>query len=137
VLLSALGGGERRAEVHDPLRRPLEASFALLGDGETAVVETAQASGLPLLAPQERDAERADTYGTGELVAAAVAAGARRVLVAAGGSATTDGGRGALEALRQNEAFVLPPSRSRQRTNAEVRIEVLCDVQTPFEDAAR
>jgi len=63
-----------------------------------------------------------DTFGTGELIAAAMAAGAKRVLLAAGGSATTDGGRGAIEALRQSDA---------------VTIEVLCDVRTPYEDAAR
>lgn len=137
VLLDALGGELRSARVHDPLRRPIEASFALLDDGETAVVEVAQASGLPLLAPEERDPERADTYGTGELIAAAIAAGAKRVLVAAGGSATSDGGRGAIEALRQSEAaFVLNPSPGGQRTNA-ARIEVLCDVRTAFENAAR
>jgi glycerate 2-kinase len=139
VLLEALGGERRTARVHDPLRRPIEASFGLLGDGATAIVEVAQASGLPLLAPEERDPERADTYGTGELIAAAVAAGATRVLVAAGGSATTDGGRGALEALRQTEAaFVLCTSQGERRTNADgVRVEVLCDVRTAFEDAAR
>ncbi|MGN6217571.1 MAG: glycerate kinase family protein [Solirubrobacterales bacterium] len=125
VLLGALGGELRPAQVHDPLRRPLEATFGLLGDGETAVVETAQASGLSLLAAAERDAERADTFGTGELVAAAVAAGARRVLLAVGGSASTDGGRGAIEALQQ--AGVLDA----------VAIEVLCDVRTPYEEAAR
>jgi glycerate kinase len=137
VLLAALGGELRSARVHDPLRRPIEANYALLGDGETAIVEMAQASGLSLVALEERDPERADTYGTGELVAAAIAAGARRVLVAVGGSATTDGGRGAIEALRQSEAaFVLYPPDGRQRTNAEIEIEVLCDVRTPFEDAA-
>jgi len=122
VLLGALGGERCSALVHDPLRRPIEASFGLLGDGETAIVEVAQASGLPLLAPGERDPERADTFGTGELIAAAVAAGAKRVLLAAGGSATTDGGRGAIEALRQSDAAT---------------IEVLCDVRTPYEEAAR
>jgi glycerate 2-kinase len=137
VLLSALGGERRTALVDDPLRRPIEASFAILSDGETAVVEAAQASGLPLLAPQDRDPERADTYGTGELIAAAVAAGAKRVLVAVGGSATTDGGHGAIEALRQSEAaFVLCTPLDEQKTNAEVRIEVLCDVGTAYEDAA-
>src|SRR3954447_3323047 len=123
VLLGALGGELRSAPVHDPLRRPIEASFGLLPDGVAAIVESAQASGLSLLAPEERDAERADTYGTGELIAAALGAGATRILLAAGGSATTDGGRGAIEALRQSEA--------------EVRIDVLCDVRTPYEDAAR
>src|SRR4051794_7571152 len=139
VLLQALGGELLRARVSDPLRRPIEASFAILGDGETALVEAAQASGLPLLAPQERDPERADTFGTGELIAAAIAAGAKRVLLAAGGSATTDGGRGAIEALRQSKAaFVLCSSHGEQRTNAgEVRIDVLCDVRTAYEDAAR
>jgi Glycerate kinase family len=92
VLFEALGGELRSARVQGPLRRPIEAQFALLGDGETAIVEMAQASGLSLVAPEERDAERADTYGTGELIAAAIEAGARRVLVAGGGSATTDGG---------------------------------------------
>jgi len=139
VLLEALGGERRSARVHDPLRRPIEASFAILGDGGTAVVEMAQASGLPLLAPEERDPERADTFGTGELIAAAVATGAKRILVAAGGSATTDGGCGAIKALQQSEAaFVLEPASEEQEANADqVRIEVLCDVQTPFEDAAR
>jgi len=141
VLLGALGGERRSARVHDPLRRPIEAEYALLGDGETAIVEMAQASGLSLVAPAERDAERADTFGTGELIAAAIAAAAKRVLVAVGGSATTDGGRGALEALRQSEAaFVLCTAGGEQRTNAgEVRVgvEVLCDVRTPLEEAAR
>jgi glycerate 2-kinase len=125
VLLGALGGERRAALVHDPLRRPIEASFGLLGDGEQAIVEVAQASGLPLLSPQERDPERADTYGSGELLAAALAAGAGTVLVAAGGSATTDGGRGALEALAESG------------TLGAGAIEVLCDTETPFEEAAR
>jgi len=124
VLLGALGGERRTATVRDPLRRPIEASFGLLGDGTAAIVETAQASGLPLVAPEERDPERADTFGTGELIAAAVAAGARTVLLAVGGSATTDGGAGAIEALRA--AGLL----------GAVEIEVLCDVAVPYEDAA-
>jgi glycerate 2-kinase len=125
VLLAALGGERRTAAVHDPLRRPSEASFGLLGDGGTAIVETAQASGLPLVAPGERDAERADTFGTGELIAAAVAAGAETVLLAVGGSATTDGGAGAIEALR--DAGLL----------GDIPIEVLCDVTATYVDAAR
>lgn len=124
VLLAALGGERRTAAVRDPLRRPIDASFGLLGEGGTAIVEAAQASGLPLVAPAERDAERADTFGTGELIAAAVGAGARRVLLAVGGSATTDGGAGAIEALRG--AGLL----------GRVEIEILCDVGVPYEDAA-
>jgi glycerate kinase len=125
VLLGALGGERRSAAVHDPLRRPIEASFGLLGDGESAIVETAQASGLTLVAPAERDAERADSFGTGELIAAAAGAGARTILLAVGGSASTDGGAGAIEALEQ--AGLL----------GTIAIEILCDVTSPYEDAAR
>jgi glycerate 2-kinase len=125
VLLGALGGSLLAAEAHDPLRRPLRAEIGLLGDGETALVEAAAASGLPLLAAAERDPERADTYGTGELILAAAASGARTILLAAGGSATTDGGRGAIEAIREGGGI------------GAARIEVLCDVETRFEDAAR
>jgi glycerate 2-kinase len=124
VLLAALGGERLRAKAHDPLGRPIDAAFALLEDGNTAVVEVAQASGLGLVAPGEREPERASTAGTGELIAAAIGAGARRVLVAAGGSATTDGGAGAIGALE---------ARGGLRGAA---LEVICDVDTPFERAA-
>ena len=83
----------------------------------------ARASGLSLLASDERDAWRASTRGTGELIVAAVAAGARTVIVAVGGSATTDGGAGCLQALE--EAGVDP------------RLEVVCDVRIAWEDAPR
>ncbi len=121
VLLGALGGERRRAAVHDPLRRPMEASFGLLGDGATAIVETAQASGLPLVAQAERDPERADTFGTGELIAAAAAAGARRVLLAVGGSASTDGGAGAIEALRGARAAGDAGDRGALRRHRDLR----------------
>ena len=98
VLGTALGGEVRVVTVSDPLGRPIEAGFALLPDG-TAVVETAQASGLGLVEEGERDAWGATTRGTGELIATAVEAGAEKVIVTVGGSATTDGGAGALEAL--------------------------------------
>jgi glycerate 2-kinase len=123
ALLEALGGELRTASVTDPLGRGIEASYALLADGATAVVECSVASGLGLVAEEERDAYAASTRGTGELIAAACEAGARTVLVAVGGSATTDGGAGALEAL--DEAGVSP------------RLEVLCDVRTPWEEAPR
>ena len=123
VLVSALGGEVRTVSASDPLGRPIEAGFALLPDG-SAVVETAQASGLGLVAEAERDAWAATTRGTGELIVAAVEAGAERVIVTVGGSATTDGGAGALEAL--DEAGVTVPA-----------MDVLCDVRVPFEDAPR
>jgi len=123
ALLSTLAGEERTVTVSDPLGRPVEAAFALIDDGETGVVEMARASGLGLVSEDERDAWAASTRGTGELIAAAVEADARRVIVTVGGSATSDGGVGALEAL--DEAGVT------------VELDVLCDVRTPFEDAAR
>ena len=119
VLLTALGGERHTRTVSDPLGRPVEADFALLPDGRTAVVETAQASGLWRVGEDERDAWEASTRGTGELIAAAAEAGAETVIVTVGGSATTDGGAGAVAALE--EAGVQP------------MLEVLCDVRTPFE----
>jgi glycerate kinase len=123
ALLSALGGEWHHAPAHDPLSRPIEAAFARLADG-SAVVETAAASGLPLLTAGERDPERASTAGTGELIAAAAGAGAKRLLVAAGGSATVDGGLGAIEAIHEAGGL------------GGAELLVLCDVRTPFERAA-
>jgi glycerate 2-kinase len=123
VLRSALGGELHSLEASDPLGRPVEAAFLMLPDGRTAVVETAQASGLGLVAEDERDAWEASTRGTGELILAAARAGAEKVIVTVGGSATTDGGAGAVEAI--DEAGI------------EVELEVLCDVRTPFEHAPR
>jgi glycerate kinase len=125
ALLTALGGETDGARVSDPLGRPVQAGFGLLEDGATAVVEVAEASGLARVAERERDAEAASSRGTGELIVAAVDRGAQVVLVAAGGSATTDGGAGAIEAI--DEAGGLRGAR----------LVVLCDVRTPFEDAAR
>ena len=124
ALLLALGGETAGAEVHDPLGRPVQAGFALIEDGGTAIVEVAEASGLGRVAEDERDAEAASTYGTGELIATAVEAGAEVVLVAAGGSATTDGGAGAIEALHEHGGL------------RGAKLVVLCDVRTPFERAA-
>jgi glycerate kinase len=124
ALMRRRGGEMRTAPAHDPLGHPLEARYALLGDGRTAAVEVASASGLALVDENDRDAEEASTRGTGELIAAAIAAGARRVLVAAGGSASTDGGAGAIEALEAAGGL------------HGAHLEVLCDVATPFERAA-
>jgi glycerate kinase len=146
TVLAAIGGEVRMAAAHDPLGRPIEASFVLVEDGATAVIDTAAASGLPLVAPAERDAEAASTYGTGELIAAAVEAGARRVLLAAGGSATSDGGIGAIEALRER-GFGGRTTQKDSISDAtatdgscgcvgDAVLVVLCDVTTRFEDAA-
>jgi glycerate kinase len=124
VLVDAMGGELRTAPAHDPLGRPIEAEYGLVRGGSTAIVEVAAASGLDLVDQAERNAEAASSAGTGELIAAAIAAGARRVLVAAGGSATTDGGRGAIDALQAAGGL------------GESQLEVLCDTSVPFERAA-
>jgi len=123
ALLAALGGELRTAEVTDPLGRPIEAHYAM--SGSTAIVETAAASGLHLVAESERDPQAACTAGTGELIMAAVADGAQTVLLGVGGSATSDGGSGALEAIRRAGGL------------GGTRLVVLCDVRTTFADAAR
>ncbi|MBI4966147.1 MAG: glycerate kinase [Desulfomonile tiedjei] len=98
-VLVASGGEVREVEVLDPLGRAIRSKFALLGDGNTAVVEMARASGLKLLKPSERNPLITSTYGTGQLIAAAIEAGAKRVIVGIGGSATNDGGVGCAMAL--------------------------------------
>jgi glycerate 2-kinase len=124
VVLAALGGRRVLASARDPLGRPVTASYGLLDDGRTAIVETAEASGLHRVAEDERDAEAASSAGTGDLIAAAAARGARRILVAVGGSATSDGGAGAVAAIEAAGGLRC------------AELEVLCDTRTPFERAA-
>ncbi|WP_338864382.1 glycerate kinase [Myxococcus stipitatus] len=99
ALLSGTRGERRVCQVHGPLGQQVEASWALLEDGRTAVVEMAAASGLTRMEPTPSNARRASTYGAGELMRAALDAGCERLIVGLGGSATTDGGTGALTAL--------------------------------------
>ena len=99
ALVAATGGSYRTVTVTGPLGDPVVASFGLLGDGRTAVLEMASASGLWLVPPALRDPLRATTRGTGQLLLAALEAGARRVIVGIGGSATNDGGAGLGQAL--------------------------------------
>jgi glycerate kinase len=113
----------RRVIVSDPLGRRVAAEYGLTGT--TAVVETAAASGLTLVETAERDPVAASTAGTGQLIATAIAAGACTIYVGVGGSATTDGGAGAI-------AAIVAAGGTRG-----AHLVVLCDVRTPFEDAAR
>ncbi len=123
--LEALGGTVRTATVRGPLGDPVVAEWRMRDDG-TAVIEMARASGLALAGgPEGNDPLRASTAGTGDLIAAALDAGARRVIVGAGGSASTDGGLAALTALNP-----------RRRLHAGVELIVACDVDTLFVDAA-
>jgi len=121
--VAALGGDLRSARVSDPLGREVQARFAL--SGRAGFVETAAASGLGLVAASERDALAAGTGGTGELVLAAAQAGAKTIYLGVGGSATTDGGAGAIRAIRRGGGL------------RGARLVILCDVRTPFEAAAR
>jgi len=121
--LDALGGANRMSVVTGPLGDPVEAAWRL--SRGVAVIEMAAASGLHLVGAAELNKPlEATTFGTGELIAEAVASGARHVIVGVGGSATTDGGLGALKAMA-------PLGRYKG-----VDIEVACDVQTRFVEAA-
>src|ERR671933_412360 len=125
TLLASIGGEVVEVDdVLDPLRRPRRAPFGLIEGGRRAIVEMAAASGLGLVAEDERDAWAATTYGTGQLIHAAAQTGASEIMVAVGGSATTDGGRGALEAIEERGGI------------GDVRVVVLCDVTTPWERCA-
>ena len=118
---AALGAQPVSSTASDPLGRPRKAQFGLLDDGETAVVEAAAASGLAFLDPDECDPWSASSIGTGELINAAIAAGARHVIVGCGGTATVDGGAGMLRTLGATSG---------------VRFTAICDVRTPWEEAA-
>jgi glycerate kinase len=97
--VDATGGRWVECEARDPLGRPARAGFGVTGDGRTAVIEMALASGLALLRPHERNPLLASTFGTGELIRAALGEGVQRLLIGIGGSATTDGGLGMARAL--------------------------------------
>lgn len=121
--LEVVGGANRTTTVTGPLGDPVDAPWRF--HRYTAVIEMARASGLALVGGAEgNDPVGATTYGTGELIDAAIERGARRVLVGVGGSATTDGGLGALRAL-------YPTQRLKG-----VELAVACDVRTRFIDAA-
>jgi len=98
-LVDATGGRIIRVRVKDPILREIEAFYGILGDGETAVIEMAAASGLPLLSPAERNPLVTTTYGTGELILSAVEMGCKSIILGLGGSATNDGGSGMARAL--------------------------------------
>jgi glycerate 2-kinase len=135
----AAAGGSRQSRVSSPLGAPVGARWWFLtdtsslpmpaplvpGGDPTAVIEGAAAAGRALVPhPRGDDPVRASTAGVGQLILAAVAAGARQVVVAIGGSATTDGGAGAVDAVGGPEAL------------AGVRVVVACDVTTRFLQAA-
>ena len=99
ALVAATGGRLLQAAVKGPLGDPMHAHWGVSGDGTTAFIEMAAASGLPLVPKDQRDPRITSTYGTGELMKAALDAGLRRLVVGIGGSATNDGGAGMARAL--------------------------------------
>ncbi len=148
ALLRAMGGRRMRTSVTGPLFLPVGAEWGLLPGGETAVLEMAQASGLPYVPAEKRDPRFTTSLGTGELIAHALKQGARKLLLGIGGSATNDGGLGMLAAL--GAAFsdgegrpVSPVGASLGRVEKadfsglmpelkEAEITVICDVTNPL-----
>jgi glycerate kinase len=122
ALVSSLGGEIYTQKATGPLNTSVDASFAVLADGTTAVVEAAQASGLALVPEDRRDPWEASTRGTGELIVAAQDTGAKTIIVCVGGSATTDGGEGAVSVLKE--------------ADLRAKLKVACDVRSKWEDAA-
>lgn len=119
ILTGALDGRMIETDVHDPLGREIKASYGISDD--TAIIESASASGLTLMRKDELDPMRASSRGTGELMVDAIRRGARNIFVGFGGTGTNDGGAGMLEALE--EVRDLWP---------ECRFTALCDVSATF-----
>ncbi len=142
VAIEAAGGWEwREADVADPLGRPVRARWLRSTDGGRAFVEMAEASGLSRVAPIERDAMRASTYGTGQLILDALEAGVRHVVLGIGGSATSDGGLGLIAALGglpspdMPDPTVIPDGVDLGGLDprlAEVDMRIACDVTNPL-----
>jgi len=145
VLAKVLGATECAADVLDPLGREHTARW-WQAEADTALVEMAEASGLALLTPAERNALRTTSFGTGQVLRAALAAGCTRVLLCVGGSATVDGGAGCLQALgwkffdHAGAVLNVPITGGMLATIGSVRppaapaanIEILCDVDNPL-----
>ncbi|MCG7336089.1 glycerate kinase [Sporosarcina sp. ACRSM] len=147
-LVGATQGKEVTCAVQDPLGRTIEANYGVLGDGVTCVVEIAEASGLTLLHEDERNPLVTSSYGTGELIRHALAAGFRKFIIGLGGSATNDAGAGMLQALGMkflsregvelnpgggalNELHTMDSSHFDKRI-AESHFLIASDVKNPF-----
>lgn len=148
AMVAATNGRVVSLTVTGPLGTPVDAFYGLSGDGGTAIVEMAAASGLMLVPPAARDPLKTTTYGVGEILKAALDAGARRFIVGIGGSATNDGGAGMLQALGARlldaDGTDLPRGGAAlarlahidlatlDPRLAEARIDVACDVDNPL-----
>jgi glycerate kinase len=148
ALVGASGGRFAHTPVLGPLGAPVSARWGILGDGRTAVMEMAAASGLPLLKPEERDPLTATTFGTGQMLKAALDQGISRLILGIGGSATNDGGTGFAAALGVRfldaDGRDLPPGGGALGRLARIdangldprlqrlKITVACDVDNPL-----
>ncbi|NUT83676.1 glycerate kinase [Pseudomonas brassicacearum] len=147
-VLAACNGEWRRTRVRGPLGVAVEARWGWLAESRTAIIEMAEASGLQLVPPGQRDACSSSTYGTGELIRAALDEGAGRVVLAIGGSGTNDAGAGAMQALGvallDDQGQPLPPGglalANLARIDlsdldprlAQVSFEIAADVDNPL-----
>ncbi|KXU39175.1 glycerate kinase [Ventosimonas gracilis] len=148
VLLAATGAAPRQSTVQDPLGRNISARWGWLAESQTALLELAEACGLMRLKPGERDACHASSFGCGELIRAALDAGARHIILGIGGSACVDGGSGLLQALgarlltAQGKPIAQGGAGLAELAHIhladldarlkQVTIEVLCDVDNPL-----
>jgi len=149
TLTAAADGEMRQARVTGPLGQPLVAHYGLIDGGDTAVIEMAQASGLQRVAQNQRNPLHTTTFGTGELIRAAIEDGVRRLIIGIGGSATNDGGAGMAQALGvkfyQNNKEITQPLTgallaaitdidvaSLDPRMQNVKIRVACDVDNPL-----
>lgn len=148
ALVAATGGQIVYERVTGPLGEPVDAFFGILGDGTTAVIEMAAASGLPLVPPGRRDPLRTTTRGTGELIRLALERGCQKIIVGIGGSATNDGGAGMAQALgvsfRDSNGREIGPGGGElirihaldvsglDSRIAGTRVVVACDVDNPL-----
>ncbi|MDI2595502.1 glycerate kinase [Pseudomonas sp. N3-W] len=147
-ILAACDGELRRTSVRGPLGAPVDAAWGWLPQSHTAIIEMAEASGLQLVPLAQRDACVSSTFGTGELIGAALDAGAQRIILAIGGSATNDGGAGAVQALGvglfDEQDQVLSPgglalgalarvdAQGLDPRLAQVRFDIAADVNNPL-----
>ncbi|WP_017891866.1 glycerate kinase [Serratia sp. S4] len=147
-MVAATGGEIVRVEVTGPLGQPVSAFYGLLGEGETAVIEMAAASGLHLAPKGQRDPRITTSYGTGELILAALERGVKTIILGIGGSATNDGGAGMMQALGarllDDQQQPLPPGGAALARLAQIDLSAVdprlqlvsvtaaCDVDNPL-----
>ncbi|MEX3170724.1 glycerate kinase [Serratia quinivorans] len=147
-MVAATGGEIVRVEVSGPLGQPVSAFYGLLGEGETAVIEMAAASGLHLAPKGQRDPRITTSYGTGELILAALERGVKTIILGIGGSATNDGGAGMMQALGarllDDQQQPLPPGGAALARLAQIDLSAVdprlrqvsvtaaCDVDNPL-----